>query len=61
MFVAPDAELDDGLLDVITTSGRSKLGFLRGLPAVFKGEHIARDFQKLVADYVERRYGAGSP
>ena len=25
-----------------------------------KGEHIAEDFQKLVDDYVERRYGSGS-
>ncbi len=42
MFVAPDAQLDDGLLDVITTSGTSKLGFLRGLPDVFKGAHVDR-------------------
>jgi YegS/Rv2252/BmrU family lipid kinase len=42
MFVAPDAELDDGLLDVIMTSGTSKLRFLRGLPDVFKGAHVER-------------------
>lgn len=41
MFVAPEAELDDGLLDVVTTSDVPKLRFLRGLPKVFKGEHIA--------------------
>lgn len=43
MFVAPEAELDDGLLDVVTAGEVSKLQFLTGLmPAVFKGEHIDR-------------------
>jgi YegS/Rv2252/BmrU family lipid kinase len=40
MFVAPDAELDDGLLDVVTTAQVGKLHFLRNLPKVFEGEHI---------------------
>ncbi|MEJ7783866.1 MAG: diacylglycerol kinase family protein [Solirubrobacteraceae bacterium] len=40
MFVAPDAELDDGLLDLVLSSESSKLKFLRVLPKVFKGEHI---------------------
>ncbi len=43
MFVAPAAALDDGLLDVVTTTGTSKLGFLRGLPDVFKGTHVDRE------------------
>ena len=42
MLIAPDAELDDGLLDVITTSEVSKLRFLRGLPEIFKGAHVDR-------------------
>ena len=42
MFVAPDAELDDGQLDVVTTADVPKLAFLRGLPDVFKGEHVDR-------------------
>lgn len=42
MFIAPDAELDDGLLDVVTVAHVSKRRFLRGLPAVFRGEHVAR-------------------
>ena len=37
MFVAPHAELDDGLLDVITVATSSKLRFLRGLPQVVQG------------------------
>jgi len=42
MFIAPDAELDDGLLDVVTIADVSKAKFLRGLPAVFKGEHVRK-------------------
>ena len=42
MFVAPDAELDDGLLDVVTTADVSRSSFLRGLPDVFKGTHVKR-------------------
>jgi YegS/Rv2252/BmrU family lipid kinase len=40
MFLAPDAELDDGLLDVVWTGDVSKLHFLANLPKVFKGRHI---------------------
>jgi YegS/Rv2252/BmrU family lipid kinase len=43
MFVAPHAVLDDGLLDVITVSDVNKLRYIRGLPKVFKGEHIEND------------------
>jgi diacylglycerol kinase family enzyme len=43
MFVAPDAELDDGLLDVVTTAQVGKLHFLRNLPKVFEGEHVNND------------------
>jgi YegS/Rv2252/BmrU family lipid kinase len=40
MFVAPGAELDDGLLDLVTSGASSKLRFLRLLPQVFKGTHV---------------------
>ncbi|HET6830408.1 MAG TPA: YegS/Rv2252/BmrU family lipid kinase [Solirubrobacterales bacterium] len=43
MFVAPDARLDDGQLDVVITGDVSKLRFLTGLPQVFKGTHVERD------------------
>lgn len=43
MFIAPDARLDDGLLDVIAITDVSKWKFLRGLPAVFRGEHVGND------------------
>ena len=37
MYLAPDAELDDGLLEVVMISAQSKLRYLRGLPRVFNG------------------------
>jgi YegS/Rv2252/BmrU family lipid kinase len=43
MFVAPDAELDDGLLDVVLTAHTGKLQFLKSLPQVFKGTQIDND------------------
>jgi YegS/Rv2252/BmrU family lipid kinase len=39
MFIAPSAELDDGLVDVVWTEQVGKLRFLSQLPKVFKGEH----------------------
>jgi YegS/Rv2252/BmrU family lipid kinase len=43
MFVAPNAELDDGLLDVVLTAHSGKLQFLKSLPQVFKGTQIDND------------------
>jgi YegS/Rv2252/BmrU family lipid kinase len=40
MLIAPDAELDDGRLDVVTTGEVGKLRFLVNLPKVFEGEHV---------------------
>ena len=40
MYLAPDAELDDGALDVVLTSRTGKVRFLRVLPRVFKGTHV---------------------
>jgi YegS/Rv2252/BmrU family lipid kinase len=47
MLMFPDAELDDGKLDVILCKELSKLGFLRELPKVFKGTHVDSDFTEL--------------
>ena len=38
MLLAPDASLDDGLLDVVIIADMSRLRFLRLLPTVFKGD-----------------------
>jgi YegS/Rv2252/BmrU family lipid kinase len=43
MYIAPDAELDDGEFDVVSIGETSKLRFLRGLGGVFKGTHVDRD------------------
>lgn len=40
MYLAPDAMLDDGLLDVVVTEQVGKLRFLANLPKVFKGAHV---------------------
>ncbi|MBV9196607.1 MAG: diacylglycerol kinase family lipid kinase [Solirubrobacterales bacterium] len=40
MFLAPDASLDDGRLDVVIIRDVTKLRFLRLLPTVFSGRHV---------------------
>ena len=40
MHLAPAASLEDGLLDVVTTSATGRLVFLRALPKVFRGTHV---------------------
>ncbi|HEX6388074.1 MAG TPA: diacylglycerol kinase family protein [Solirubrobacteraceae bacterium] len=40
MRLAPDAKLDDGLLDVVLSEASSKAHFLASLPKVFKGTHV---------------------
>jgi YegS/Rv2252/BmrU family lipid kinase len=39
MIAAPDAVLDDGLLDLGACGNVSKLTFMRGIGKIFKGEH----------------------
>ena len=48
MLVLPDAELDDGLLDVLLVSKHSKLRALRNLANVFRGEHFDPPFMRIV-------------
>jgi YegS/Rv2252/BmrU family lipid kinase len=40
MFAAPDAELDDGRLDVVTCAKSSRIAFLRVMTRIFKGTHV---------------------
>lgn len=40
MWLVPDAQIDDGLLDVALTTDQPKLAYLRGLGRVFKGTHV---------------------
>ncbi len=43
MFIAPDAELDDGQFDVVVVGEVGKLRFVSNLPKVFKGTHVEKD------------------
>ena len=38
--MAPDAEIDDGLFDVVVAKGMGRLGILGLLPQVLKGQHM---------------------
>jgi YegS/Rv2252/BmrU family lipid kinase len=43
MYVAPDARLDDGELDVVYITQVGRLHYLRNLPKVFDGSHVEND------------------
>jgi diacylglycerol kinase (ATP) len=40
MIMAPDAKIDDGLLDVILLNDISKFNLLKVFPQIFKGTHV---------------------
>ena len=69
MFVAPDAMIDDGLLDIVVSERTSKLRFIANLPRVFKGTHVqlpeVRVFRAaavtLSADRPFQMYADGDP
>ncbi|MFL5897271.1 MAG: diacylglycerol/lipid kinase family protein [Solirubrobacterales bacterium] len=42
MWIAPDAEIDDGEFDVVSIGESGKLRFLLGLRDVLKGTHVAK-------------------
>ena len=60
MYIAPDARLDDGLLEVVLTTRSSRLQFLRIMPRVFKGTHV-RDPSVRVERAAEIRVSASRP
>jgi YegS/Rv2252/BmrU family lipid kinase len=43
MYIAPDAQLDDGEFDVVSIGEGGKLQFLWGLKDVLKGKHLEKD------------------
>jgi YegS/Rv2252/BmrU family lipid kinase len=70
MRLAPDASLEDGLLDVVMTSTTSRRTFLRSLPKVFKGTHVdepsvtvrtARSVELVATDPAYRVFADGDP
>jgi diacylglycerol kinase family enzyme len=40
MYLAPEAELDDGVLDVVLIDDCSRRKYLADLPKAFKGTHV---------------------
>jgi diacylglycerol kinase family enzyme len=48
MLMAPSASLRDGLLDVVIVADTPKLRALRGLPTIFKGEHVQLPYVDVV-------------
>lgn len=40
MIMAPDAKIDDGLLDIILLNNISKFNLLKVFPQIFKGTHV---------------------
>ncbi len=42
MYVAPDAQIDDGLFDVVVVEGMSPLEAIPALPSLYKGTHLLR-------------------
>jgi YegS/Rv2252/BmrU family lipid kinase len=54
MYVAPDAELDDGEFDIVAIGEVGKLRFASNLPKVFKGTHVeAEEIQVFRAKRLE--------
>jgi YegS/Rv2252/BmrU family lipid kinase len=43
MFIAPDARLDDGELDVVYITQVGRFHYLRNLPKAFDGSHVEND------------------
>jgi YegS/Rv2252/BmrU family lipid kinase len=69
MYLAPEASLDDGLLDVVMIGACAKRRYLANLPQVFKGTHVTSDTIKFLrgreiafhADRPFRVYADGDP
>jgi diacylglycerol kinase family enzyme len=46
MHIAPDAVLDDGVLEVVVIRAASKLGLIRSMPRLYDGTHV--DLEEVV-------------
>lgn len=61
MRIAPEAELADGLLDVVVVRAGSKLEILRALPQVFRGAHLKHPLVQMFRAAELRVRCAGAP
>ncbi len=48
MMALPEAEIDDGLLDILMVSRWRKLGYLRDMTKVFNGDHLNPRYTNVV-------------
>ena len=58
MRICPDAEFDDGQLDIVNIAAVPRLRFLRVFPTVFSGRHVDRDEVSVGRGSVVRLSGA---
>ena len=56
MFIAPEAKIDDGMLDLVVVEAISKLKLLRIFPKVYKGEHVGHPAVTIVRTRSARIY-----
>jgi diacylglycerol kinase (ATP) len=56
MFIAPDAKIDDGMLDLVVVEAISKLELLRIFPKVYKGAHVGHPAVTIVRTRSARIY-----
>jgi diacylglycerol kinase family enzyme len=48
MYLAPEARLDDGVLDVVLLDDAPRARYLRCLPKVFKGTHVTEPYVRIL-------------
>lgn len=62
MRIAPTANLDDRVLDVVIIEAASRLALMRALPSVYDGSHVERpEVHVLAGRRIEMRGMAGTP
>lgn len=59
MHVAPEAVVDDGLLDVVVLGGESKFTLLKSMPKVYDGSHAELDAVTMLRGSTVRIEAAG--
>jgi YegS/Rv2252/BmrU family lipid kinase len=60
MYLVPDSQVDDGLLEVVLIGDASRLRYLRNLPRVFKGTHLQEPMVEVLRGR-EVTFGADRP
>ncbi|MGZ5368879.1 MAG: diacylglycerol/lipid kinase family protein [Aeromicrobium sp.] len=59
MHVAPDALVDDGILDIVVLGGKSRFTLLKSMPKVYDGSHVALEAVTVLRGSTVRIEGAG--